>query len=147
MYGSWKSESHRQCQVNLARKASEKNITGPWLSPANEVWGKVQFLHLSVCPQGCMMSLPVYVPSPMLLLGEVFVMGGSLLRGLCQEGVSVSGEGLCERGSLWKEGSLWKRDPTPVMTSLGSHWSGRYASYWNAFWFKNISTIPYASLS
>ena len=47
-----------------------------------------------------MISLPVYVPSPMLLLGEVFVMGGSLLRGLCQEGVSVSGEGLCERGSL-----------------------------------------------
>ena len=31
------------------------------LSPANEAWGKVMILHMSVCPQGegVMMSLPV----------------------------------------------------------------------------------------
>ena len=37
------------------------------LPPANEVWGKVMFLHLSVCPQGewgVMMSLPVMDSTP-----------------------------------------------------------------------------------
>ena len=28
--------------------------------------------------------------------------------------------------------------PTPVLTSSGSHGSGRYASYWNAFLFGNV---------
>ena len=60
-----------------------------------------------------MVSLPVWLLGPMILPG-VSLVGG---EGLCQEGgVSVKGEG----------------DP-PIMTSSGSHCSGRYASYWTAF--------------
>ena len=42
-----------------------------FLPPANEVWGKVMFLQVSVCPQldFCMMSLPVWLTGLMFLPG------------------------------------------------------------------------------
>ena len=57
----------------------------------NEVWGKVMFLHLSVSHfvcRGvlCMMSLPVWLPSPMFLLegslSRRSLSRGSMFRGL-----------------------------------------------------------------
>ena len=49
-----------------------------FLPPANEVWGKVMFLHLCVIlfTVGCMMSLPVWLPDPMLLRGGVSIQKG-----------------------------------------------------------------------
>ena len=68
-----------------------------FLPPANEVWGKVMFLYMSVILSTgggglSMMSLPVWLPGPMLLLGvsvpgPMFLLAslskGSLSRGLC----------------------------------------------------------------
>ena len=47
----------------------------PFLLPANKVWDKVMFLHISVIlSMGggglCMISLPVWLSGPMFLLGE-----------------------------------------------------------------------------
>ena len=66
-------------------------MSSSWCSlpPANEVWGKVVFLQVSVCPQGgglSMMSLPVWLTGPMLrgggggaLPGSMFLPGGVCL--------------------------------------------------------------------
>ena len=92
-------------------------ITNKLLPPANEVWGKVMFLHMSVILSTgggglCMMSLPVQLPGPMFLPEDLCPEGtlpeGSLFRGSCQ-------------------GYHPDRDP-PHMGK-----SGRYTSYWNAF--------------
>ena len=69
-------------------------MKGYFIPPANEVWGKVMFLHLSVShsvQRGdlCMMSLPVWLPGPMFFLG-VHVSGPMFLPG----------GGLCPGGSL-----------------------------------------------
>ena len=69
----------------------------PSLPPTNDVWGKVMFLHLFVCPRIgggslyviCCLAAWSHVPSGGFLSG-----GGHL----CQEGASVKGGGLSERG-------------------------------------------------
>ena len=83
-----------------------------FLLPANEVWGKVMFLHLCVILfRGglCMMSLHVWLPGLIFLLVGLCPGGlclGSLSRGdLCRgsllgggvfvQGGSLSGGGLC----------------------------------------------------
>ena len=70
----------------------------PLLPPANEFWGKVMFLHMSVNGEGglCMMSLSVRLPGPMFLLG-FSVSGPIFLRG-----------GLSRRWSLHR-GQIWGR--------------------------------------
>ena len=103
-----------------------------FLLPANEVWGKVMFLHLCVILfRGglCMMSLPVWLPGLIFLLVGLCPGGlclGSLSRGdLCRGsllGGSLSREDLCRGGG----GSLSGGPPRMVK-------SGRYLSYWNAF--------------
>ena len=80
-----------------------------------------------------MMSLPVWLPGPMFLLGvsvpgPMFLLGGG---GHCPgEGGLCPGEGgLCPGGSL-SRGSL------PGGCSVGTlrgQESGQYASYWNDF--------------
>ena len=63
--------------------------------PANEVWGKVMFLHMSIILSTrsgvYMMSLLIWLPGPMFLLvggggvsGPIFLPGGQ--EGLCPEG-------------------------------------------------------------
>ena len=72
------------------------------LPPGNKVWGKVLFSQAFVYPQGdlCMMSLPVWLPGPIYLLGvsvpgPMFFLGGLCLGSLCpgglSPGVSLSG--------------------------------------------------------
>ena len=70
-----------------------------YLPPANEVWGKVMFLHLCV----------------ILFIGGVCIQGGSASR--------------------WESASRrLGRRPTPPPPHYGIRSiSGRYASYWNAF--------------
>ena len=75
-----------------------------------------------------MMSLPVWLPGPMFLLGALRL-GGLCLEGLCL-GVSVRGvsvQGVSVQGGL-SGGSLPNRDPRSVK-------SGRCTCYRNAFLF------------
>ena len=81
--------------------------------------GKVMFLHLSVVHSVhmgvlCMMSIPVWLPFPIFLLG-ISVPGPMVLPG-----------GLSPGGSLSRE-SLHVGRPSPLKSEK---W---YASYWNAF--------------
>ena len=86
-----------------------------FLPPANEVWGKVIFLHLSVIlfvggpgglvPGGGGCLVPGEVPGPG---------GGGLVPGECL--VETPPDGYC---------------------------FGRYASYWNAFFYANSLPIAY----
>ena len=122
---------------------------------------------MSVCPQEglCMMSLPVWLPGPMFLLGGALCLwshvlsAGSLSRGISVQGNFCPGGlypgGLCpgeslSRGSLSRRGlsprSLCQADPqtetpteTPQQRPPYMVKSGRYASYWNAF----LLTIEY----
>ena len=138
-----------------------------FLPPANEVWGKVMFLHLSV--------------SHSVLQGVcLWVQVGCLLLGM---GVGVSASGLGVSTSPWTHTPrhihtpldthipdthswtysmeypmdtprdtppLWTRTPwTPPMdtppldthtTGRGGHSRGRYASYWNVFLLSDFLT-------
>ena len=125
------------------------------------------FLHLSVilltgggglCPEGSLSrgglcpgggSLSrgrVSVQGKGFCLGDLCPGGVSVQRGSLSKGVSVQredlcpGEGLCPGGgSLSRVGSLSGgvsvRDPPPHRTVT----CGRYASYWNAFLYLNVS--------
>ena len=83
------------------------------LPPANEVWGKVIFLHLFV----------------ILFTGGVPGLGGAWSR-------RVPGPGGClvpggvpgQRGCAWSRGAWWRPPPPPGRLLLRP-----YASYWNAF--------------
>ena len=79
------------------------------LPPANEVWDKVMFLHLSVRSHGGMMSLSVW------LCGPTF-----------HPGVGLPGDGSASRGSA-SGGWLGRTSPS------GDQKSGQYTSYWYAF--------------
>ena len=85
------------------------------LPPANEVWGKVIFLHLFV----------------ILFRGGVPGSGGVCSRGV--GGVPGPG-GSAPRGSAWSgggagRGGAWWRFPPP----LDGYCCGWHACYWNAF--------------
>ena len=118
----------------------EKWVQNPLLLPANEVWGKVMFLHLCVIlfmGGGVGVSVPAYITG--------HITGASLYRGslskgglcpgvsvqgsLCPEGVSVHGvsvqRGSLSRGSLSRRVSV--RETPPTVTS------GRQASCWTTF--------------
>ena len=93
---------------NLLLRRELKEFYVILLPLANEVHGKVMFLHVFVCSQGGYDFSSCLVPCS---FGE----GG---------GVMVPGEGYGPGGY-----------PLPVLTSSGGHRSGRYASYWNTFLF------------
>ena len=84
--------------------------------------GNVMFLHLSVCPQGDMMSPPVWLSGPMFLQGRVCLYEG----GLPPVGRSAL-EG--EVSACWRQ-------------YLQNQKSGRYAFYWNVFLLKLLECIP-----
>ena len=116
------------------------------LPPANEVWGKVIFLHMSVIlftgGGMCGRDGGVHGGGP-----RVCVVGGMHGRGMC--GGGMHGRGCAWWGHVWQEGMHVKGD----MRGRGVHgggcmvggmhgryyeirsMSGRYASYWNAFLF------------
>ena len=78
---------------------------------ANEVWRKVMLSQVFVCPQGglCMMSLHVWLPGPMLLMGGLSPWSHVPSKGgLCPEGGLCVEGGLCPGGSL-SRGSLSRR--------------------------------------
>ena len=92
------------------------------LPPANEVWGKVIFLHLFVIlfTGGCL-------PGP----GGAWSQEGCLVLGLsfCSQGRGGAWSwGAWSGGYLLWGGGAWWRPPH-------SHCCRRYASYWNAFLF------------
>ena len=65
--------------------------------------------------------------------------GGSAFRG---GGQYPRGGGLHPTGLPQGEGSASRGlDRPPVVTSSGSHCSGQYASYWNAFLFLNKNML------
>ena len=113
-------------------------------------FGARQRFHsrVSFCSQGggfCMMSLPVWLPGPMFLLGwslslvpcsfQGVSVQGSLFRG-CLSGVSVLGVSV--QGSPW--GSLSKGSLSGGLCQVKSRW---YASYWNAFLYKSYYWIQF----
>ena len=76
-----------------------------------------------------MMSLPVWLPNPMFLLGaSLCLVPCSLLGGLCPGGVSVQ-EGSLSRGRSLSGGSLSRSLCRETPQNQKSGW---YASYWNA---------------
>ena len=103
-----------------------------FLPPANEVWGKVIFLHLSVIlftgwvpgPGGCL--VPGGTWSWRVCSGG----GGAWSWGVCSEECLVP-EGVCSQGGAW-----WR-------TPQDGYFCGRYASYWNAFLFFIIAVTLY----
>ena len=119
-----------------------------FLSPANKVWGKIMFLHVSVILSTVILSIGgLHLGPESLYPGAWDLYPG--LEGLCMGGGgfhlglegSPSGSGglhLGLGGSLSRfRGSLrvWRgicSGPPPPNQK-----SGRYASYWNAFllWF------------
>ena len=84
------------------------------LPPANEVWGKIICIQVSVCPQG----------GGGLVLGWCLVLGGHLILG---GGTWSRGKGCLVQG-VWSGGCL-------VETPSNGYSCGQYASYWNAFLF------------
>ena len=120
-----------------------------FLPPANEVWGKIIFLHLcvilftvggggSLCPsmhhrshekRGSLSrgSLSMGVSRRSLSMGVsvkgVFVQGASVC-GVSVKGISIQGGGICPGEGL----CLDPQTETPHIVTSGWH-----ASYWNAF--------------
>ena len=88
------------------------------LPPANQVWGKVMFSQVFVCPQGslCMTSLPVWLP------GLMFLLGGSLSLVPCSFRGPLSRRGLSKgafcpgRGALSKGVSVGGIPPTGMLS-------------------------------
>ena len=109
-------------------------IFSMWLlPPANEVWGKVIFLHLCVILFTGGGGLP---PGGSLPPGGVCIQGG-----LHPGGGSASGGSVCRGVCIWEESASrggWA-DPPIGYCGIRST-SGRYASYWNAFLLTNLDT-------
>ena len=116
-----------------------------FLPAAYEVWEKVMFLHMFVCPEGGLPLEGVGLP----LEGWICLW----TEGVClwRKGVFLWREGvfLWGRAFAWKEGSArWGGGGGGGGAEIQSTGS-RYASYWNAFlllmvsdkklyWFKNV---------
>ena len=74
--------------------------------------------------------------------GGLLPEGGLLVVAFCDKWPSVISGLLAyfrNRRPLMPEGHYQKDTPSPVLTSSGSHWSGQYTSYWNAFLLWNLS--------
>ena len=102
-------------------------LSPQFLPPANEVWGKVMFSQVFVCPPGRGVCVPACITGDM-------TGGGSLSQHSSQAtrlGGSLS-RGVCPRGSLSKVGGLYPRGVS-VRDTPHTVMSGRYASYSNAF--------------
>ena len=95
-----------------------------FLPVANEIWGKVIFLHLFV----------------ILFTGRGIAWSrGCLVPGGVPDSRGVCSQGFCSQGDAWSGGCVlpgvpgpwgaWLRPPSPRQLLL------RYASYWNAFLF------------
>ena len=89
----------------------------------------------------CMMSLPVWLPSPMFLWGVS--VSGAMSRfapGSCGKTLCTFWRGSLSRGSLCPGASL-SGDPRTWTLPYRRVKSGRYASYWNAFLFISKSDL------
>ena len=138
--------------VHLGTCSYPFQICSNLLPPANEVWRKVMFLHLSVihsfhggvlslaegailsvgcCPWGCH---PLQgVPS----------LGGGAVKGVAMKGGGFH-EGMpWKRGGGFCESGCHERGAMKEHSSLST--SGRYASYWNAFLF-TMSLLVHTSV-
>ena len=83
------------------------------LPPANEVWDKVTFLHLSVI---------------LCTGGGVWSEGGVWSKGLLVQGTAGPG------GEVWSQGGPGPGGVgVPGGDPLDGYCCGRYASYWNTF--------------
>ena len=103
-------------------------LSPQFLPPANEVWGKLMFSQVFVCPPGRGVCVPACITGHMTggvsvpafitghMTGRVSIQGG------LSKGLSVQGG-----GSLLSKGGLCRGDPPHTVMS------GRYASYSNAF--------------
>ena len=80
-----------RCQLGLSRCKFHLNSIN-LLPPANEVWGKVMFLHMSVIlSTGWRGSLYDVTSCPMFLLGGLCLWPHVTSGGVCPERVSVQG--------------------------------------------------------
>ena len=94
----------------------------------------------------CMMSLPVWLPGPMLLLGGICAWSHVPSRGVSvQRVVSVQG-GLCPGGSLSRGVSVQgvSLTETPPPRTLKNR---QYASYWNAFLYFLLAVTVFSRLN
>ena len=129
-------------------------MTCEFLPPANEVWGKVIFLHLSVilfiggwypsmhcrwypsmpCSRGCYPSMHCrWYPSIPCSGGSAL---GGLLWGVCSWGVCSWGGsapgavcswgGVCSQGGLLR-GDAWWRPPRTAPAPGGTHPTGMHS--------------------
>ena len=100
-----------QClkEFSLARNYRFSQINGPkLLPPANEVWGKVMFLHLSICLGEGGVSVGVCIQGESASRGVCIQRRGLHPGEVCLQGGSGSGRSLHPVGSA-SEGGL----PTP----------------------------------
>ena len=109
-----------------------RHVTQCFLPPANEVWGKVMFLHLCVIlfTGGWLPSM--HDRSHDQGVGGSASRGRSASKGVCIGGGLHAGVVVC----------IWGVGQTPLPEIDGILWdrstSGRYASYWNAFLFEYV---------
>ena len=105
-----------------------------FLPPANEVWGKVIFLHLFVI---LFMGEGVPGPRGWGVPGRGVPGRGGLLRG----GVPASGGGTCSQGCLLP-GGAWSRGSAPggggVTAAGGTHFTGMHSCFLG-FFFENLA--------
>ena len=104
-----------------------------FLPPANEVWGKVIFLHLFV------ILLAEGVPG---LGGGAWSWGVPGPGGcLVPRGVPGPGGGCLLRGCVPALGGAWSRGVPGGDPRRDGYCCRRYASYWNAFLFKILFNL------
>ena len=102
------------------------------LPPANEVWGKVMFLHLFVS-----LFTGEGVGFPACITGD-------MTRGVCIGGGVAGGFPASNTCHMTEGVSIQGRwvDPHPKIHGIRST-SGRYAFYWNAFLFGLLRNLSY----
>ena len=107
------------CQFYVAVSCKKFNVSVPYAHSRSLGYGNV-FIHICNSVHGgfCIMSLPVWLPGPMFLLG-VSVSGPMFLLGVSVLDVTV------------------QRTPRRLPVTETPHLvkSGRYAPYWNAVLF------------
>ena len=169
---------HLNHRLNLNTKYKHlKQTTFNLLSPANEVWGKVMFLHMcvilftegwlpsmhhmshdqGVCIRGRGSASRGSASSGVCIWGSAFrricIQGGSASRWSASRGVCLQGrEGSASGGGLGRLTSLPRGEveqtPPRYMEYYGIRLtSGWYASYWNAFLLPRCGWLFLSSLN